>query len=169
MAKITFFLAVWLYRFMVFLHTLLHPNMWGSLHETHEQIFKTNQWKVSWYTLASESPVLPPTVKKENHQTFLNCHREAWWSRPSASSASGKYTEETASFPLTICITYCHGDWKVPRGGKKKTWNSSYWNSDINCHVWWVGGPDASQIIKRSHGASEGKFQPQHKVSISQS
>ena len=76
--------------------------------------------------------------------------------------------EETASFPLTICITYCHGDWKVPKG-KKKTWNSSYWNSDINCHVWWVGGPDASQIIRRSHGASEGTFQPHHKVSISQS
>lgn len=118
MAKITFFPALWLHRFMVFLHTLLDPNMWGSLHETHEQIFKTNQWKVSWYTLTSESSVLPPKVKKENHQTFLNCHREAWWGRPSALSASGKYTEETASFPLTICITYCHWDWKVPRREK---------------------------------------------------
>ena len=32
----------------------------------------------------------------------------------------GNILRKTASFPLTICITYCHGDWKVPRGGKKK-------------------------------------------------
>lgn len=114
-------------------------------------------------------------------QHFLSFHQE--WKRRTIGHfliVTGRLSEASTepqmflgnewgnNLPLTICIHLLSLGLKSSLR-KKRLEPSSYWNSDINRHVWWVGGPHASQITKRSNGASEGTFQPQHKVSILQS